>query len=136
MNRAKLALGLLIGLLVVVGASWYWGASGKWAAISSLEAAQLRIALVEGRSRLLDARLDLYNVNFGNASSHLEGARDLLRGAGEQLKARGRETDARRLDAALATIDEAQRMTGQLQQGANDRVAEAARAVEELLAAR
>jgi hypothetical protein len=134
MTRAKLALGILIALLTVIAAAWYWGASGKRAAISSLEAAQLRISLVEGRSRLLDARLDLYNVNFGDASRHLESARDLLRDAGERLKRLDREVDALRLDTVLVTIDEAQRMTGQLQQGANDRIAEAARTVEELLA--
>jgi hypothetical protein len=133
MNRAKLGLGLILALLVVLGAAWYSGASGKWAAVSSLEAAELRSDLIEGRSRLLDARLDLYSVNFGNASRHLEGARDLLRAAGERLTALGREDEAKRLDTALLKIDEAQRMAGQLEQGANDRVAEAARTVEELL---
>jgi hypothetical protein len=37
--------------------------------------AELRDGLLEGRAAVLEARLDIYSVNFGEASRHLEAAR-------------------------------------------------------------
>src|SRR5688572_22266638 len=133
MAKTKLALGVVLALLVAVGAGWYWGASGRWVIDRALQAAELRSDLVEARGRLLDARVALYNINFGDASGHLEAARGLLRRAGERLHSLGREDDAKRIDLALTKIDEAQRMAGQLDQGANTRVAEAIRTIEEIV---
>lgn len=133
MRNAKIFLGALLALLVVIGMSWYWGASGKWETQRALEARTVRSDLIEGRSRLLDARIDVYNVNFGDTSRHLQDAKDLLSGIRGRLNTIGREGDGARLDAALLKIDEAQRMAGQLDQSANARVAEAAQLLEEVL---
>ena len=132
MAKTKLALGVAVALLVAAGAGWYWGASGRWAADRSLQAAELRSDLVEARGRLLDGRVALYNINFGEATGHLEAARGLLRSARERLNSLGRQDDTKRLDLALTKIDEAQRMAGQLDQGANTRVAEAVKTIEEI----
>jgi hypothetical protein len=75
----------------------------------------------------------IYSVNFGEASRHLEGARGLLGRADDRLKSLGRDDDVRQVRTALASIDEAQRMAGKLDQSANSRAGEAAKVVAELL---
>jgi hypothetical protein len=122
---AKLVLGVLVALMVALGTGWLWGSSGRWDMDRTVRAAQLRSDLLEARSSVLGARVDLYNLNFGDASRHLEDAKGLLRRATDGLKNAGRQEDAKRLDPALARIEEAQKMAGRLDQGANARAADA-----------
>ena len=68
----KLILGIGVALLVALGVGWAWGASGRANISRALEIAQLRDGLIESRVAVLDARLDIYSVNFGEASRHLE----------------------------------------------------------------
>ena len=129
----KRILGTGLALLVALGAGWVWGASGKSDIGRALQLAELRDGLLEGRSAVLDARLDLYSVNFGEASRHLEMARSALRAAEVRLNGLGRQEDATQLKMALTRIDEAQRMAGQLNQDANSLAADAARAINDVL---
>jgi hypothetical protein len=127
---------LLIAAAVVsagLAGSWVWGAWGRWEAEAALDAATSRARLLEARGAVLDARLDIYAVNFGNASQHFEAARTLLREVQEQLQQAGRQDDARRLDEPLTRIGEAQRMAGNLDQGANSHAAAAAASIDEVL---
>lgn len=131
--NGKAIVGLFVALLLAAGGGWYWGASGRWPAERALAAAELRADLLDGRGNLLEARVDLFSVNFGNASGHLEDARGALRRAAVRLKTAGRSDDAKRLDVALAKCDEAQRMSGKLDQAANGRVADAIRSIDQVL---
>lgn len=133
MNKAKLGLGALIALVVVLFAGWFWGASGRADLTRTLEASELRNDLLEARSSMLDARLAVYGVNFGDASRHLEDARAALRRAEAQLKTHGRQDDVKRLEPAFARIDEAQQLAGKLDQTANTRAADAVKAIDEVL---
>ena len=81
----------------------------------------------------LDARVAIYSVNFGEASRHLENARGLLGRADERLKSLGRDDEVRQVQTALASIDDAQRMAGKLDQGANSRAGEAAKMLADVL---
>ena len=125
----KTAAAVGIALLVALGAGWVWGASGRSTLHDALTTAQLRETLIEGRAAILDARLDIYSVNFGNASKHLEAARSALRAGESKLKDLGRQDDTTEVGKALARIDEAQRLTGQLNQNANAVAADAAAAI-------
>jgi len=129
------ALVVALALLVAGVGGWLWGASGRAAAERSLQAIQLRQDLIEGRSALLETRVDIYSVNFGEASKHLEIARACLRRAHDQLEKLGRVEDAAQLQTALTGVDEAQRMAGNLDQNANTRSAEAAKIVAGVLEA-
>jgi hypothetical protein len=129
----KLILGIGVALLVALGAGWAWGASGRSAVNRALQTAELRDGLLEGRAAVLDARLDIYSVNFGDASRHLEAARRALRAADARLIGLGRQEDATRLKLALTRIDEAQRMAGQLNQDANALAADAAKTINDVL---
>jgi hypothetical protein len=129
----KLILGVTAGLLVCVLAGWVWGRSGRSEIVRSLEAAELQTELRGARAAVLDARVAIYSVNFGEASSHLENARNLLRRADERLKSLGRADEARQIETALTSIDEAQRMAGKLDQSANSRAGDAAKTIAAVL---
>jgi hypothetical protein len=129
----KWALGMAAGLALAFLAGWMWGRSGRLDLAPALQAAELRGELLGVRAAVLDARVAIYNVNFGEASRHLEDARGLLRGADERLKSLGRDAEVRQLQAALTSIDDAQRMAGKLDQSANSRAGEAAKALADVL---
>lgn len=129
----KLILGIGAGLLVALGVGWAWGASGRSDINRALQIAELRDGLLEARGAVLDARLDIYSVNFGEASRHLEAARTELRAVDARLSALGRQEDSKRLAIAFTRIDEAQRMSGQLNQDANALAADAAKTINEVL---
>jgi hypothetical protein len=129
----KLVLGFVVAVLVALGAGWALGASGKSEMTGAIQTAELQTVLLEARSAVLDARLDIYNVNFGEASRHFELARTSLRSADERLKALGRLEDSKRLTLALSRIDEAQQMAGQLNQAANAVAADAANVIHDVI---
>ena len=111
------------------------GATGRWSAERTLEATELRNDLLEARSLLLDARLGVYGLNFGDTVRNLEDSKARLQMAADQYREDGRDDDLKRVEAALTAIAEAQRMAGQLDQAANRRAADAAELVAALLAA-
>jgi hypothetical protein len=130
----KLTLGIGVALLVALGAGWVWGASGRSEVTRALRNAELRDGLLEGRAAVLDARLAIYSVNFGEASRHLEAARSALRATDARLNALGRQAESKQLAIALTKIDEAQRMAGLLNQDANALAADAATTINAVLA--
>jgi hypothetical protein len=132
-EMTKLILGVFIGLMVALGAGWVWGTSGKGQLDRARQAAELRAELLAGRAAVLDARLDVCSVNFGEASRHLESARALVLQAQEDLKSADRPDAATQLDDALTNITEAQRLAGQLNQDANARAADAAKTISAVL---
>ena len=130
----KRVLGIGVVLFVALGAGWVWGWWGRSDLNRALRIAELRDGLLEGRAAVLDARLDIYSVNFGEASRHFEASRSALRAAAARLNGLGRQADTKPLELALAKIDEAQRMAGQLNQDANALAADAAKAINDVLA--
>lgn len=136
MNRTlKLGLGIVVALVVALSAAWLWGSSGQRDLQRALDAAELRNDLLDARGAALSARVDLYIVNFGDASRDFEAARTALRRAESRLKTLGRDEDVTRVGVALGRIDEAQQLAGKLDQTANTRAADALKPVDEILAA-
>jgi hypothetical protein len=129
----KLILGIGVALLAALGLGWAWGASGRSDINRALRIAELRDGLLEARAAVLETRLDIYSVNFGEASRHLEAARSALRAAEARLNGLDRQDDVTRLKIALTRIDEAQRMAGQLNQDANSVAADAAKTINDVL---
>jgi hypothetical protein len=99
----------------------------------ALQVSELQGELLGARAAVLDARLDIYSVNFGEASRHFELARSRTRAAREQLNRLGRQSDVKGLELAVTRIDEAQRLAGELNQDANARASEAAKAFDDVL---
>lgn len=129
----KLVLGMAGGLLAALFAGWFIGASGQSGATRALATTELRAELLGARAAILDARVAVYSVNFGEASQHLENARGLLRRAEERFQSLAQDDNVKQVQAALATIDDAQRMAGKLDQSANSRAGEAAKMLADLL---
>jgi hypothetical protein len=130
---AKLGFGIAAGLAVALFAGWIWGASGRSDMARVLQTSELRGELLGARAALLDARVAIYSINFGEASAHLEGARDLIGRAIARLRSLGRDEEVKQLETALTRVDDAQRMAGKLDQGANARAGEAAKLVADVL---
>ena len=136
MNRTlKIGVGIVVALLIALSVAWLWGSSGKGDLQRALDVAELRNDLLTARGALLSARVDLYLVNFGDASRDFEAARTALRRAEARLKAIGRDDEVMRLGVALAQLDEAQQFAGKLDQTANARAADAVKPIDETLAA-
>ena len=129
----KLILGVAGGLVVALLAGWIWGAWGRSDLAGALQSSELRAELLGARAAVLDARVAIYSVNFGEASRHLEDARGLLGRADERLKSLGRDAEATQVQTAQASIDDAQRMAGKLDQSANSRAGEAAKLIADVL---
>lgn len=121
----KLVLIGIVVLIVCLGLGFAWGASGKRAVQAALDDARQRIDLSEARSHLLDARVSLYNNNFGDATRHLEEAKVPLRRARERYQEDNKREPADSVGAALDRIEEAQRLAGKLDSAANSKAGEA-----------
>ena len=133
MSKPKLILGIAVALVVALLAGWVWGRLGQSEMSAALQTAELRGELLGARAAVLDARVAIYSVNFGEASGHLENARGLLGRASERLKGLGRDDDVTQMQTALASIEDAQRMAGKLDQSANSRAGDAARVLADVL---
>jgi hypothetical protein len=122
MPRAgKLILAGLIVLVVTLGLGYAWGAYGRSSVQGALDEAREQLDLAEARGHLLDARVSLYNMNFGDASRRLEEAKVPLRRTRERYAEDGRDDAARALATALEQIEEAQRLANKLDPAANSK---------------
>jgi hypothetical protein len=128
-TRGKLILIGVVALVVCLGLGFGWGASGQRGLQSALDDARHQLDLAEARGLILDARVSLYNNNFGDASRHLEDAKVPLGRAKQRLQDDGQRDAAARVDAALQHVDEGQRLAGRLDQGANGKAGEALEAL-------
>ena len=131
-NKSRLSLVALVVVVVAFLGGLFLGRSGRSEVEAARNQAELLLDLQTGRARLLDARVAIYNVNFGEASRHIERAKGVLVRGRDTLNASNRTADAGHIDRVLVAIDEAQRMVGALDQSANTKLAEALDAFKEL----
>ncbi len=125
----KLIISVFVVAVVAVGLGFGWGASGRYQIQTALDDAKQQLDLAEGRGQILDARLSLYNNNFGDASRHFEDAKAPLRRVKERYQDGGKREAASGIDAAMGHLEEAQRLTGKLDLAANNKAAEALDAI-------
>jgi hypothetical protein len=129
MTRGRLPLIILVALIVTLGLGYGWGAAGRWTVETALENSHHQLDLADARGALLDARVSLYNNNFGDASRRFEDAKTTLRRVKDWLQDDGKNEAALSIDAALRHVEEAQRLAGQLDPAANSRAGEALEAI-------
>lgn len=127
--RGKLILSGVVALLVCLGLGFAWGASGRLALQTNLDDARQQLDVSDARARILDARVSLYNNNFGDASRYLEDVKAPLRRAKDGYQKQGRNDAASSVDAALGHVEEAQRLANKLDLSANTKAAEALDAI-------
>ena len=119
----------LVAVIVLVGLAYAWGASGRRTVQSELERVRQQLDVTEARALLLDARVALYNMNYGDASRRFEEAKGPLRRIRQAYADDGMDDKARTMAAALEHIEEAQRLAGKLDPAANTRAGEALEAI-------
>jgi hypothetical protein len=125
----RLVLIGLVAVVVVLGVGYVWGASGRRTVQTALDDASQRLDVAEARGELLDARVSLYNMNFGDASRRLEEAKTPLRRLRQRYADEGKTDAARNIGTALEHVDEAQRLAGKLDQASNSKTGEALEAI-------
>ena len=132
----KRVLTVVVLVLVAFGLGFAWGASGRSTAQSALDGVLQQVDLSEARSRILEARVSLYNVNFGDAQRQLDDAKGPLTKARDRAQADGKKDAAAALTAALAHVQEAQRLAGRLDASANNQASEALKSIQTAQAAK
>src|SRR5436190_11726819 len=130
MRGMKLVLTVVVVLIVVLGLGFAWGSSGRLTAQRALDDAKQQLDLAEARGRLLEARVSLYNVNFGDAQRQLEDAKAPLTKARDRYQEQGKRDAAEAISTAIARVQEAQRLAGRLDQNANTQANEALKAIQ------
>ena len=126
---AKLILAALVAAIITLGFGYAWGAYGRSSVQTALDEARQQLDLAEARGHLLDARVSLYNMNFGDASRRLEEAKAPLRRTHQRFVDDDKDDAARALATALEQVDEAQRLANKLDQAANTKTGEALEAI-------
>jgi hypothetical protein len=119
-----------LALVVVFGAGWAVGSSGRSVLVQDQRAAEERALFGEARAEALEGRVSLFLVNFGDASTRFQQSHAIV----EQLQARLREAGqaerAGRLQIALAHLRDAQRQAAALDQSAQASAVEALKALD------
>jgi hypothetical protein len=123
-----LLIGLIVGI-VLVGLGYAWGAAGRRTAEATLADVRQQLDLAEARAHLLEARVSLYNMNFGDASRRLEQAQPPLRRIRQRFVDDGRDEAVRSITAALEHVEEGQRLSGKLDPAANSKAGDALEAI-------
>lgn len=129
MNRTRIAIAAVVALIVAFGVGYAMGGSGRFQLQTALDDVRSRLDVAEARGQVLDGRVSLYNVNFGDASRHFEEAKAPLRRVRERYQTVGKNAAAGSIGAALAHVEEAQRLAGKLDQSANAKANEALEAI-------
>jgi len=124
MSRGKIVLAILGALVVALGLGFAWGSSGRSPVEEALEQSRQQLDLAEARGHLLDARVSLFNLNFGEASQHFEEAKVPLGRVRDRLQKSGDRPAAEKLGTALDQIADAQKRAGKLDQSANTKAGE------------
>ena len=129
MTPTKWVLSGFAALVVALGIGYALGGSGRFTLQNALDDTRARLDIADARVHLLEARVSLYNVNFGDASRHFEEAKAPLRRVRERYQKVGKNAAAGSIGAALAQVEEAQRLAGKLDQSANAKANEALEAI-------
>jgi hypothetical protein len=129
MTRINIVAAIVVALFVSFGIGYAFGGSSRFTLQNALDQARSRLDVAEARGHLLEARVSLYNVNFGDASRHFEDAKAPLRRVRERYQNIGKNAAAGSISAALEQIEEGQRLAGKLDQAANAKANDALEAI-------
>jgi hypothetical protein len=132
MLRGKLILYTILAIALALAGGWLWGASGRFSIAEQARSAEQRADLAEARARVLDARVALFQSNYGDAGRSLELARPPLERARDRYRERGQQDLVAQVEEALQRVDAARRAAGQLDAGANARAAEVVTLIEKV----
>ena len=123
-------LSWIAAAVVVVGLSgWIYGSSGRSDVEQARRGAVQRGGLMEARALILDGQVQIFLVNFGDASRRYEAARVVIERIQTALREVGQAERAGRLEIPLASLRDAQRLASSLDGGARNSGDEALKAL-------
>jgi hypothetical protein len=125
----KLIGAAVLAIVVAFGVGWVMGQSGRSALERDRQTLQLQAEQAQARALIYEARVELFLVNFGNASRRLEEARAVVETMQRRLRESGAAERAGRLEIVLGHIRDAQRLAGSLDAAAQNASAEAGQAL-------
>ena len=128
-RTGKFLLVAFVVLVVCFGLGFAWGAAGRGEIEAAFDDARQQLDIAEARGHILDARVSLYNNNFGDASGHFEQAKTALRRARDRYQDRRMRDAVSALSTALERLDEAQQLANKLDPAANSKAGEALDAI-------
>jgi len=102
---------IVIVALATIGGGWIWGAAGRADIDRARRAAEQRADFAEARARLLDARVGLFMMNFGDAGRAIDDTRGRVTALQTRLREGGQAERAGRLEIVLAHLGDAGRLT-------------------------
>jgi hypothetical protein len=105
-------------LVIALGAGWMWGASGKAAIEEQRRMLIERADLAEARALVLDGRVSLFLLNFGDAGQRFEQAQRIVAQIQVRLRETGQAERAGRVEIVLAHLKDAQRLAAAVDQNA------------------
>jgi hypothetical protein len=129
MNWMRVAVGAFMALVITFGVGYALGGSGRVTTQTALEETRAQLDLAHARGQILEARVSLYNMNFGDASRHFEDAKPALRRVHQRYQTEKKNAAASSIGAALEHLAEGQRLAGKLDQAANSRANDALEAI-------
>ena len=103
-RMGKFVLAGIVVLIVCVGLGFAWGVSGRGEIQNALDSTRQRLDVAEARGHILDARVSLYNNNFGDASRHFEEAKVALRRVRDRFSEDGQRDAVASVSAALERL--------------------------------
>lgn len=125
MDKIKRALWISGALIVALLAGYLYGWWDSSTFAQQRDRAMLRLHLSQATALVLDARVNVYTTNFGNASQQLERAKRYLAGARPLLQRQGSRDQIPNLDQAVKLIEQAQALTRKFNQDANSQAEQA-----------
>ena len=123
----KALVGMLLALCLAGVGGWVWGSLGRWSADEALRLSGTRLHQSSAQGHLLQARVNLFENNFGEAGQNLTAARADLQTVALAADEAGQKEAAGRLRTAIAKIGEAIDLAARLDLAANARAADALR---------
>ena len=130
MDRRRLALiGLVVAAALFLG-GLLLGGSGRTEAETARDQAELQLNLERARVSILQGRMALVGLNFGEASQQFDASRAPLQAARDRLNAVGRTEEAGRVSAALNSVVQAQELTLAVDRSADAKAVEALGAIQ------
>jgi hypothetical protein len=130
MTKWRLALYGALAVLVVFVTGWLVGWSGSRDAGSRLAAVELRLDLAEARAAIATARVDLFELNFGESVRRLDEGRRALEAAAARVREDGPREMEEPVQQAITSTTAAHQLAGRMEQAAGSKAAEALRALD------
>ncbi len=123
-------LSWIAAVIVAAGLSgWIYGASGRSNVDQARRDAVQRANLMEARALILDGQVQIFLVNFGDASRRYEAARVVIERMQTAFREVGQAERAGRLEIPLSSLRDAQRLASSLDGGARNSGDEALKAL-------